>query len=270
MADADALKCPSCGFPADPVDLASQGLGARCRICGAKMQVPADGGVAAAAPGDSLADAPLTADARTNAAPRDSLAGAVLTADGTLAPGARAMVALPARFTVSTDGGELHVQRAWYGLKAYLLAVFCVPWFGFLAVWYTLAWSSGNRIAMLMPLLHVAAGLALVYIAAAHFVNRTHVDVADGHLAIRHEPMPWPGALRLESGTLDQLFTQQDVNRGRNSTTITYSLHARCTDGRTVRLLSGLDQHEQALFIEQQVERHLRIADRPMTGEWAR
>ncbi|HET6765438.1 MAG TPA: hypothetical protein VFH27_17250, partial [Longimicrobiaceae bacterium] len=62
----------------------------------------------------------------------------------------------------------------------------------------------------------------------------------------------------------------QDVTRTRNGTTITYSLHARCTDGRTVRLLSGLAEHAQALYVEQQVERHLRIADRPMPGEWGR
>ncbi|HLL81650.1 MAG TPA: hypothetical protein VK420_03325, partial [Longimicrobium sp.] len=166
-----------------------------------------------------------------------------------------------------TAGGALRIERRWYAWTAIFLAFFCVFWFGFLAVWYLIAFSTGAWLLMLFPLLHVAVGLFLAYFTVAMFVNTTEVVVADGVLTVRHGPVPWLGNRQIATGSLEQLYCEEHVSRTRNGTTITYSVRARGKDGRMVKLVSGLPERAQALYIEQEIERHLGIADRAVAGQ---
>jgi hypothetical protein len=56
----------------------------------------------------------------------------------------------------------------------------------------------------------------------------------------------------------------------KNSTSTTYEVYAILQDGARQKLLSGLHEIEQALYIEQEIERFLEIEDRPVRGETAR
>jgi hypothetical protein len=61
------------------------------------------------------------------------------------------------------------------------------------------------------------------------------------------------------------------MHRGKHgSTSWTYRVNAMLTDGRKIQLMSGLPESDQALYIEQIIEDHLRIADRPVGGEMRR
>jgi hypothetical protein len=175
-------------------------------------------------------------------------------------------VPLPERITVSTERGELRIERRWFTWTAIFLAFFTVFWLGFLAFWYAMAFASGSREMLLFPLLHVAVGLGVGYSTLAMFVNRTRIVVAGGSLTVRHGPLPWFGSRDIPTGALEQLYCDEHVNRGRNGTTITYSVRARGRDGKLVKLVSGLPERDQAFFIEQEVERHLGIADRPVAS----
>jgi hypothetical protein len=186
------------------------------------------------------------------------------------APAAPLPVPLPERITVSTDGGELRIERRWFTWVAIFTALFCVMWFGTLAFFYAIVFASGNLHLLLFPLLHVAVGLGLAYWTVAMFVNRTHIVVAGGKLSIRHRPLPWFGSRDIPTNALEQLYCDQHVSRTRNGTTITFSVRARGTDGKLVKLVSGLPDRDQAFFIEQEVERHLGIADRPVASQISR
>jgi hypothetical protein len=64
-----------------------------------------------------------------------------------------------------------------------------------------------------------------------------------------------------------QLYSKEKISRGRNSTTTTYEVHAVTHTGKNVKLLSGLESSEQALYIEQEIERYFRIEDAPVKGQ---
>jgi hypothetical protein len=177
-------------------------------------------------------------------------------------------VPLPDQITVAEAEGELRIERRWFTWMAIFLAVFCVFWFGFLAFWYAIAIASRNVPAMLFPLLHVAAGLFILYSAVAMFVNRTWIVVSAGRLTVRHGPLPWIGNHDLGTSTLEQLYCDQHVSRSRNGVTVTFEVLARTTDGKRVKLVRGLPERDQARYIEQEIERHLGIVDRPVGAGW--
>ncbi|HEX8210007.1 MAG TPA: hypothetical protein VF584_07455 [Longimicrobium sp.] len=246
MPTSRTLKCPTCGAQIQAADMNLSTMYARCRECQSLVDLEA----ANAAP-----------------VPRDSIDGAVLMPDGSLAPAPPLPVPLPERLTVYTAGGGLRIERRWYAWTAVFLVFFCVIWFGILGFWYLMAFSTGAWMLMLFPLLHVAVGLFLAYFTAAMFVNATEVVVADGVLTVRHGPLPWFGNRQIATDSLEQLYCEEHVSRTRNGTTVTYSVRARGRDGRMVKLVTGLPQRDQAMYIEQEVERHLGIADRHVSGQ---
>ncbi|HEX8394947.1 MAG TPA: hypothetical protein VF665_21555 [Longimicrobium sp.] len=250
MATSRPIQCPSCGFQIQAEDMNLQTMAARCRVCHVLVDLR---------PG---ADAqPLPATGR-----RDSLNGAVLQENGTLAAALPLPVPLPPNLSVETVGGELRIERRWYAWTAFLMVFFCVMWFGFLAFWYAMAFAAGSRLMMLFPLIHVAAGLFIAYTAAAMFVNRTRIVAGRGRLTVQHGPLPWTGNRDISTSVLQQLYCNEQVNRGRNSTTITFDVMARTTEGRQLKLVTGLNDRDQALYIEQEIERHLKIVDQHVAG----
>jgi hypothetical protein len=85
---------------------------------------------------------------------------------------------------------------------------------------------------------------------------------------VRHGPMPWPGARRLETSDIDQLFCVEYVAYQQNKQNVyKIALHALTKSGDRVKLVTGMDTAEQGVFLEQLLEKHLRIEDRPVSGE---
>jgi hypothetical protein len=179
----------------------------------------------------------------------------------------RLRVALPRGVTVTDTGRGLEITRRWFHPAAILLAFFAATWIGFLAFWYGMAGSSGApTFFFLFPLVHVAVGLALGYGAAAMFLNRTVIRAEGGSLSVRHGPLPWRQGPTIPSSGIAQVFTREDRPK-QDSGSPTYSVHAVRRDGTRVRLLGTVPSADHALFLEQAVERHLKIADRSVPGE---
>jgi hypothetical protein len=168
-------------------------------------------------------------------------------------------------------GSSLTIVHRWFSPKYIGLVVFCVFWDGFLVFWYSMAFTTGAPLVMvLFPLIHLAVGVFLTYATAAGFVNRTRIQVEPDSLTIRHGPMPWPGNRTISSIDIEQLFTKEKVSHGKHGTTITYELHAAVREGGKVKLVSGLDDPDQVLYMEQEIEARLKIQDRPVAGELPR
>jgi hypothetical protein len=196
-------------------------------------------------------------------------------AAGTGAAGAgfrdRPEVPLPKGVTVSREGGGLVLSRRWFSAKFLFLIPFCLFWNGFLVVWYGMAAGGNAPLAFLLfPLLHVAVGIGLAWFCLAGILNTTVIRSAGGRLTVRHGPVPWPGNLDLGTAEVKQLWTKEKVSHGKNGTTVTYEVHLERKGREAKPLLKGLESVEQALFVEQRLERHLRIEDRAMAGEVAR
>lgn len=183
----------------------------------------------------------------------------------------RAKAALPSRFEVEDDGTTARISWRWFTLKTLGLAAFCVFWDGFLVVWYGSTLRSPNTptTAMLFSLLHVAAGVWITYTVLTGFFNHTRIEVNRALLTIRHSPLPWAGNRVLPGRSLAQLYGEEVVSRSRNGTSITYNLVALDREGRKVKLLTGLEEKDQVLWLEQTLERRLGIEDVPVDGELA-
>jgi predicted Zn finger-like uncharacterized protein len=188
-----------------------------------------------------------------------------------LVPGGRPTkpraVDLPARMTVEPTGLGLRIRWPWFSWKAIPLVIFAVIWNGFLLFWMGIALAGRAYPMMLFGSLHAAVGLGLLYWTLATFLNRTTVDVADGEVRVRHAPVPIPGR-RLAASAIRQLFIKEHISRGRNTTTVTYQLHAVTGDDKKVELVGNLESPEQARFLEQEIERHLRLTDAPVREEY--
>lgn len=183
----------------------------------------------------------------------------------------RADVPMPSGITVEDWGGRLQIVRRWFTPVAFFLLFFCIAWDAFLIFWYSMAFG-GNApwIMKVFPIAHVAVGVGLTYFTIALFVNKTQIAVEAGQLGIRHGPLPWPGSGSYDTTDIEQFYCKQRVRHGKNSSQTTYELHAVVGDGQKKKLLSGLHETDQALYIEQQLEDHLGIEDRPVGGELPR
>lgn len=189
----------------------------------------------------------------------------------TAGPRERPEMALPERFTVEDLGAEFRITWRWFTYKALFLVFFCVIWCGFLVFWYGMGVAIGAPIIMfIFPLLHVAVGVGLSYYCLCMFMNTTRVTVARGRLSIMHGPLPWPGGGTYDADDLQQFYCEHKEHHGKNGTTHAYSVKAKSQGGRRITLIKGLDEPNKALFIEQQLERHLGIEDGVVAGELPR
>ncbi|XXF80858.1 hypothetical protein P2318_14185 [Myxococcaceae bacterium GXIMD 01537] len=185
----------------------------------------------------------------------------------------RAPAALPDRFGIEDDGTTTRISWRWFKRQTLFLAAFCVLWVGFLFVWYTNILSRPNPplTHVIGPIIHVAIGVALTYKVLTDFINSTVVEVNRSRLSIRHGPLPWSGNQSLAGGTLTQLYGEEvlGTENKRGERTITYSLVAMDRRGRKVKLVTGLEDKDQVLYLEQALERRLGIEDKPVDGEVA-
>jgi hypothetical protein len=182
----------------------------------------------------------------------------------------RGPVGLPKGFAVSREDGMLTVTRRWFSPAALAMVFFCIVWDGFLVAWYAGAIAAGSLTMGLFPILHLAAGVWITYMTLAQLLNTTALYVGGGKLKVRHGPLPWPGQHDLPTAELTQLWCVERPHKRKRGYSYTYEVHARGRDSKVHVLVKSLADAQQALYIEQQIEKHLRIADKPVAGELLR
>lgn len=176
----------------------------------------------------------------------------------------------PNRIEMQHAGTELIFSWRWFTTSMAALAIFAVIWNGFLAVWFGIAII--NRIWFMAAFgsLHALVGITLAYVVISGFINSTAVRVGMGELTIKHGPLPYRRGIRMETGEIIQLYSKEIIQRSSRTTSAAYEIHAATRDGKSIKLVGGLETSEQALYIEQEIERYLRIPDQPIRGEIGR
>lgn len=94
-------------------------------------------------------------------------------------------------------------------------------------------------------------------------------------LQVTQGPLPWPGTRKLKASDVTQLFAMEHESRvetdngGQRKIQIRkhYRLSANTGSGGNLTVLSGLNDSLQALWLEQEIERLLGIADKPIAEE---
>jgi hypothetical protein len=186
------------------------------------------------------------------------------------APRVKPLAELPKRFRLEYEGSDLVITWRWFTHSVWALLLFCLFWDGFLVVWYAagsymLTHQSGASLFILFmlifPVLHVLVGAGLTYLLVCTFVNKTVIRASGNALTVRHGPLPAPGNLQLLSADIKQIYCEAKRHRGEDSVRVTYNVMAQKQDESRVQLVTGFEQLEQALFIEQQLEQHLKVRD---------
>ncbi|MFM2243409.1 MAG: hypothetical protein RLZ97_2265 [Verrucomicrobiota bacterium] len=232
MAELIELKCKNCGSILKPEDISPQLAAARCFHCHSLFAIP------------------------TAQTPENS---------GTLP---RPQVELPARFTVVREGPDLVITRRWFNHGVWFLGFFCLFWNGFLVVWHTIALSTGAWFMSAFGLIHTAVGIGLLYMVIATIFNSTEIRAGTGRLAIKHGPIPWRGNQDISTSEIQQLFCREKISRNKNGTTSSYELEAVLKGNTRKTILKSLTAPEHAIYIEQELEKFLRITDQRVHGEF--
>lgn len=168
--------------------------------------------------------------------------------------------------------GGVTLEWRWFQSKHLFIIGFTAIWWAFLVFWYTIAMAADAPLIMkIFPIVHIAAGVVMGYISLALWRNTTRVTVDGDALHIAHQPFRWPGAKSLPVTKIEQLFCTEGVAYTVNERPVPgYNVHIGMRGGAKVDLVKNLAKPEQALYIEQELERCLGITDRPVAGELAR
>lgn len=229
-----ALKCPSCNGALRAEDLDEARGFAKCSYCRALVSLPAS---AAAAEGFKP----------------------------------RREVPLPPRIALADTADGIEIRLRWFTPLFVFLAFFCITWNSFLVFWYSIAFAGGTPwIMKVFPLAHVAVGVGLTYFTLAGFLNTTSVRVENGRLSVAHGPLPWKGNREFDGQDIAQLYCKERVHHNKNGTSTSYELWAVRKDGASFKLLGAGSDSEQSLFLEQHLERALKLKDSPVQGELSR
>jgi hypothetical protein len=195
-------------------------------------------------------------------------------ADSRLNTEAQEKVPMPPGITVDDFGPGLTVIRRWFSPVFIFLLVFCIAWDTFLLFWYRMAFESEAPLLFkVFPIGHLAVGVGLTYFTLAGFLNRTTLQVESGVVAVRHGPVPWFGNRTFATSDLKQLYcTERFSYHGPHHHRLrtTYQVNAILNTGKKFKVLSGLTDPDQALFVEQAVEDRLGIENRRVRGEMPR
>ncbi len=176
-------------------------------------------------------------------------------------------IGLPEKMEMNYDEKGLVIVRRWFGAITIFLTVFVIFWDGFLVYWYTHVPADAPSMALWFPMLHVAVGLFLTYRALAGWLNRTYVRVGYGTVSVKTVPLPFFHNRSLAAAEIKQLYSKKRIrtNKGRKSET--FEVRAVTQQGKNVKLVGGLDSSEQALFLEEAIEKNLGIKDAPVKRE---
>ncbi len=257
------IECKSCGehVPAEHVNI--DNMLAKCLDCDAVFDISdlvrpkdEDAAAARAAPGQQRRRARVPMPGGIKVTRSSSSAGA-------LAPEA------PYRGAGQVPSRWLHITRRWFSSKHIFMLFFCIAWDSFLVFWYLMAGRSGNLMMIIFPIAHVAVGVGLTYATLAGLLNKTHVRVTNQELSIKHGPVPWKGNQVIPTRYLAQLYVQRKFGSSRQGgSTESFTLSALLRSGRKLTLVKGLEEADQALFMEQEIEELLGIIDVAVGDEY--
>jgi hypothetical protein len=176
-------------------------------------------------------------------------------------------IGLPEKLELNKFPTHIQITRKWFGPSIIFMTFFVIFWNVFLFNFYASMGEDADIFAKLFPLLHVGVGVSLTYYVIAGWFNKSTILVSKSALEINHKPIPWFGNKTLKSTDLKQLYAKEKINRNKNGTSIIYEVHAILRNERNIKLLSGLESSEQALYIEQEIEKFLKIKNVSVRGE---
>lgn len=227
----DQLTCPGCSAPLAPPRGRTQFF---CQFCGATVVVPSE-----------LAQRPPARDEPLHPLPNLE------------------------RIQLERSEGRLSLRWQWRSWVAFVMIPFALFWNGIILAMTVGILASGFSWILLFLSLFYAIGLFLIYYCLASLINETRIVVEDRTIAVTHGPLPWKAPRPMPVDDIEQLYVKERVHRGKDSTSVQYSLEIMRRSGGTLTLLSGEHDPDIPRTVERLLETHLGIEDRRVKGEHA-
>lgn len=178
------------------------------------------------------------------------------------------IVPVPSRFNIEDNGYELKISFKWFTYVHLFYLLFAIVWNSFLIGWYTIALSTGNIIMIVFPILHVAAGIYISYLALSGIFNVTTITVSLYEIKISISPISlFSEAKTINVKDLKQLYIVEEKTRNKNGYSYSYILKAIDFQHKSIKILT-LEKSEEAIFLENKLETFCKISDEPIEGEW--
>lgn len=174
----------------------------------------------------------------------------------------RTEVALPSKFRVRRGARSLEVTWPAGGIFPGFILLIIAGAFAYVAL------TSGF-------LFLLVASVGLFYFAAVQGFNENRIRVNEAHLEVTQGPLPKPGSHKLDASDIVQLYSTEHKSRahaekgGQQTVNVQthYRLMANTHKNGRIRILSGLGDPHQALWLEQEIEGLLGIVDTSVAGE---
>lgn len=187
------------------------------------------------------------------------------------ADGERLTIPLPKSFSVTHKAGELVIEYPWLQGDVIPSAIFAVIWNVIMLIWVLDTIRNERWGLLALVSFFVVMSPVLLYVTVAGVINMSTLRVAAGELIRQHGPLPVGRPLRLAASTIRQLFSREEVRHNKQMLAYrVYSVLVITTTDQYLTLVENLPAPEQALYIEQQIERALRIPDKAVPNEFRR
>lgn len=158
-------------------------------------------------------------------------------------------------FGLQTPEAPVTIRRRWLRGKHWIFLLICVG----LSVALVILWQNHGLTAW--TVIGTLFVLSWDYNVTTTFVNSTTIRADKAGVEVRYGPMPslLGAGRRVARDQLKQLYAAKFGNL--------FSVKAQLVDGKELELVRPLSSEEQALFVEQQLEKALGLADYAVEGE---
>lgn len=169
---------------------------------------------------------------------------------------------------------SMEIELSWFkSMKRSNIAfetMFTLLWNLFIVIIMVAMITTGSMGALFFLALHFVVGLGLGYRLFAKFINKTIININDSRVKMDHGPLKI-GARKdhtIQNEDIEQLYVSEYVtNMSKNNQPIkSFGLYLILKSGKKLQLIKDCNK-ETALYIEQEMERYLKIKDKPVVGE---
>lgn len=181
------------------------------------------------------------------------------------------LLPIPENMQVEEDRNSLTITYKWSKIMGYALLGFSLVWnsviyFGFISEMLA---DDVPIFVLFFMIPFIGAGIFIFYFGLANILNNTIVSVGYDNLSVRHTPLPWLGNRDIFKHDIKQLYVKQHIHRGKNSSTsISYSVNLIDKDNKDMKLVDSLQTPDEGRFLEQKIEKFLKIQSKPVSGEY--
>ena len=182
-------------------------------------------------------------------------------------------ILLPPGIEAYATNYELDIELNWRKSSKALgfFLFFTLFWNGIVSIFVVTALLTGSFGMLAAISIHLLIGIGLLYYVLSVFFNTTYIVVNQRELSIEHRPLksPFYPNRYIASREIDQIFVEKYVAGKTNGTpNYAFGVQAVLQGGKRVKLVKGLKNSDQALYVEQEIESFLSIQDEPVDEEW--